>query len=130
MTQPHAPTAGAVRKITANLIVDAIEPVLPFWVDRLGFTRAANGLRVFGEIHGGATQGLVTFAGNTAGGLIQVVHDPARALPAAARGLVNSLDRGLQMSGQEARTIVVGGATRLGGDLASGNPARVRTAAL
>src|ERR1700755_1124753 len=29
-------------KITANLIVESIEACLPFWVDRLGFTRATE----------------------------------------------------------------------------------------
>ncbi len=34
--------AGTVRKLTPVLIVDAIEPVLPFWVERLGFTVVAE----------------------------------------------------------------------------------------
>jgi hypothetical protein len=34
--------AGTVRKLTPVLMVDAIEPVLPFWVERLGFTVAAE----------------------------------------------------------------------------------------
>jgi uncharacterized glyoxalase superfamily protein PhnB len=29
-----------VKKITPVLLVDAIEPILPFWIDRLGFTKA------------------------------------------------------------------------------------------
>jgi uncharacterized glyoxalase superfamily protein PhnB len=29
-----------VKKITPVLLVDEIEPVLPFWIDRLGFTKA------------------------------------------------------------------------------------------
>jgi len=29
-----------VKKVTPVLLVDAIEPILPFWVDRLGFTKA------------------------------------------------------------------------------------------
>ncbi|HEY0025713.1 MAG TPA: VOC family protein [Longimicrobium sp.] len=28
-----------MKKLTPVLVVDAIEPCLPFWVDRLGFTR-------------------------------------------------------------------------------------------
>ena len=32
----------AMRKLTPVLVVDAIEPVLPFWVDRLGFTAVAE----------------------------------------------------------------------------------------
>jgi uncharacterized glyoxalase superfamily protein PhnB len=31
-----------IKKITPILYVDAIEAVLPFWVDRLGFTRSAE----------------------------------------------------------------------------------------
>jgi hypothetical protein len=34
--------ASAVRKLTPVLIVDAIEPVLPFWVERLGFAKVAE----------------------------------------------------------------------------------------
>jgi hypothetical protein len=30
------------RKLTPILIVDAIEPCLPFWLDRLGFTRTTE----------------------------------------------------------------------------------------
>lgn len=33
---PKDPT---MKKLTPVLVVDAIEPCLPFWVDRLGFTR-------------------------------------------------------------------------------------------
>jgi uncharacterized glyoxalase superfamily protein PhnB len=29
-----------VKKITPVLLVDLIEPILPFWIDRLGFTKA------------------------------------------------------------------------------------------
>lgn len=29
-----------VKKVTPVLLVDAIEPILPFWIDRLGFTKA------------------------------------------------------------------------------------------
>lgn len=35
-------TASAFRKLTPVLIVDAIEPCLPFWVERLGFTVVAT----------------------------------------------------------------------------------------
>ncbi|MDF1505260.1 VOC family protein [Roseisolibacter sp. H3M3-2] len=35
-------TASAVRKLTPVLIVDAIEPVLPFWVERLGWAKVAE----------------------------------------------------------------------------------------
>ena len=32
-----------MKKLTPVLVVDAIEPCLPFWVDRLGFTRTIEG---------------------------------------------------------------------------------------
>ena len=35
-------TASAFRKLTPVLIVDAIEPCLPFWTERLGFTVVAT----------------------------------------------------------------------------------------
>lgn len=34
--------ASSVRKLTPVLIVDAIEPCLPFWTERLGFTVATT----------------------------------------------------------------------------------------
>ncbi len=33
------PKNSTMKKLTPVLVVDAIEPCLPFWVDRLGFTR-------------------------------------------------------------------------------------------
>ena len=30
---------AAIRKLTPVLVVDRIEPCLPFWIDRLGFTQ-------------------------------------------------------------------------------------------
>jgi uncharacterized glyoxalase superfamily protein PhnB len=35
-------TVGAVRRLTPVLIVDAIEPSLPFWTERLGFTKTVE----------------------------------------------------------------------------------------
>lgn len=35
-------SAVTLRKLTPVLIVDAVEPALPFWVDRLGFTCVAT----------------------------------------------------------------------------------------
>ena len=29
-----------VKRITPVLLVNEIEPILPFWIDRLGFTKA------------------------------------------------------------------------------------------
>ena len=31
-----------MKKLTPVVVVEAIEPVLPFWVDRLGFTKVAE----------------------------------------------------------------------------------------
>lgn len=39
---PEPPEAPMLRKITPILYVDTIEAVLPFWEDRLGFTRTAE----------------------------------------------------------------------------------------
>lgn len=36
------PNASPVVKITPILFVDAIEPALPFWIDRLGFSKIAE----------------------------------------------------------------------------------------
>ena len=35
-------TTSAVRKLTPVLLVDEIEPCLPFWVDRLGFRKTVE----------------------------------------------------------------------------------------
>ncbi len=39
---PEPPENPMLKKITPILYVDAIEVVLPFWEDRLGFTRTAE----------------------------------------------------------------------------------------
>lgn len=33
---------NTLRRLSPNLVVDAIEPCLAFWVDRLGFTKVAE----------------------------------------------------------------------------------------
>ena len=33
---------STIRKLTPVLVVDAIEPCLPFWIDRLGFTKTVE----------------------------------------------------------------------------------------
>jgi uncharacterized glyoxalase superfamily protein PhnB len=43
-----------VKRITAVLFVKEIEPILPFWVDRLGFTKTI-------EVPHGGTLGFVAF---------------------------------------------------------------------
>ena len=35
-------TTSAVRKLTPVLLVDEIEPCVPFWVDRLGFRKSVE----------------------------------------------------------------------------------------
>ena len=35
-------TSSQMRKLTPVLIVNAIEPCLPFWIERLGFTKVAE----------------------------------------------------------------------------------------
>ena len=35
-------TSSQMRKLTPVLVVNAIEPCLPFWVERLGFTKVAE----------------------------------------------------------------------------------------
>jgi uncharacterized glyoxalase superfamily protein PhnB len=37
-----APATSTVKKLTPVLVVDEIEPCLPFWVDRLGFAKVAE----------------------------------------------------------------------------------------
>lgn len=39
---PEPPENPMLKKVTPILYVDAIEDVLPFWEDRLGFTRTAE----------------------------------------------------------------------------------------
>jgi hypothetical protein len=40
---PHEPWRSMeIRKLTPVLYVEAIEPVLPFWVDRLGFRKTSE----------------------------------------------------------------------------------------
>ena len=80
MTQTQAGTASAVRTITANLVVDAIEPVLPFWVDRLGFTQVA-------AVPHDDRLGFVILARDGVELMYQTIHSIAADLPAVAEGL-------------------------------------------
>ena len=41
MSTTTMPTS-AIRKLTPVLVVDAIEPCLPFWIDRLGFAKTVE----------------------------------------------------------------------------------------
>jgi hypothetical protein len=42
MTTVTTMTTGTVRKLTPVLIVEEIEPCLPFWTERLGFRKTAE----------------------------------------------------------------------------------------
>src|ERR1700674_3434707 len=57
-TQTQEKTPMNVKRITPVLLVKEIEPILPFWVDRLGFTKTI-------EVPDGNKLGFVTFQKGT-----------------------------------------------------------------
>jgi uncharacterized glyoxalase superfamily protein PhnB len=71
-----------VKKITPVLLVNEIEPILSFWVDRLGFTKAI-------EVPDGNKLGFVAFQKGSVEVMYQtyssVEHDAPPAMAAAAR---------------------------------------------
>jgi uncharacterized glyoxalase superfamily protein PhnB len=71
-----------VKKITPVLLVSQIEPILPFWIDRLGFTKTI-------EVPDGNKLGFVAFQKGTVEVMYQtyasVEHDAPPAMAAAAR---------------------------------------------
>jgi uncharacterized glyoxalase superfamily protein PhnB len=71
-----------VKKITPVLLVNEIEPVLPFWVDRLGFTKTI-------EVPDGNKLAFVAFQKGSVEVMYQtyasVEHDAPPAMAAAAR---------------------------------------------
>jgi uncharacterized glyoxalase superfamily protein PhnB len=71
-----------VKKITAVLLVNEIEPLLPFWIDRLGFTKTI-------EVPDGNKLGFVAFQKGSVEVMYQtyasVEHDAPPAMAAAAR---------------------------------------------
>ncbi len=71
-----------VKKITPVLLVSEIEPILPFWVDRLGFTKAI-------EVPDGNKLAFVDFQKGSVEVMYQtyasVEHDAPPAMAAAAR---------------------------------------------
>lgn len=58
-TQTQEKKSMSVKKITPVLLVKEIEPVVPFWVDRLGFARAV-------EVPDGNKLGFIAFQKGTA----------------------------------------------------------------
>ena len=71
-----------VKKITPVLLVNEIEPVLPFWIDRLGFTKTI-------EVPEGDKLAFVAFQKGTVEVMYQTYHsvekDAPPAMAAAAR---------------------------------------------
>jgi uncharacterized glyoxalase superfamily protein PhnB len=71
-----------VKRITPVLLVNEIEPVLPFWIDRLGFTKAI-------EVPEGGKIGFVAFQKGSVEVMYQtyasVEKDAPPAMAAAAR---------------------------------------------
>jgi uncharacterized glyoxalase superfamily protein PhnB len=71
-----------VKKITPVLLVNEIEPILPFWIDRLGFTKAI-------EVPDGNKLGFVDLQKGGVEVMYQtyssVEHDAPPAMAAAAR---------------------------------------------
>lgn len=76
----HAPLTGQepmLEKMTPILYVDAIEPVLPFWTERLGF-------RVTGEVPEGDRLGFVMMARDGVELMIQTRESIENDVPALA----------------------------------------------
>jgi uncharacterized glyoxalase superfamily protein PhnB len=71
-----------VKRITPVLLVNEIEPILPFWIDRLGFTKAI-------EVPDGGKIGFVAFQKGAAEVMYQtyasVEKDAPPSMSAAAR---------------------------------------------
>lgn len=77
MNAPH------LRKSTPVLIVDAIEPSLPFWQERLGFARTA-------EVPDGDRLGFVILAGGT----VEIMYQTAALLRKDSSAHAMALDNG------------------------------------
>ncbi|MGH7754127.1 MAG: VOC family protein, partial [Gemmatimonadales bacterium] len=77
---PRPPgTFSAMKKITPVLIVDAIEPVLPFWIERLGFEKTV-------EVPEGKTLGFVILQKGNVEVMYQSKASVAKDLPKLAKG--------------------------------------------
>src|SRR6202795_1816375 len=81
-TQTQEKTPMNVKRITPVLLVKEIEPILPFWVDRLGFTKTI-------EVPDGNKLGFVALQKGPTEVMYQtyasVERDAPRAMAAAAR---------------------------------------------
>src|SRR6202521_3608283 len=95
-TQTQEKTPMNVKRITPVLLVKEIEPILPFWVDRLGFTKTI-------EVPDGNKLGFVTFQKGTSEVMYQTyasvekdapkeVAETARRRPSYLYMEVDSLD--------------------------------------
>ena len=65
-----------VKRITPVLLVKEIEPIVPFWVDRLGFTKTV-------EVPEGNKLGFVAFKKGSAEGMYQTYASWEKDAPAA-----------------------------------------------
>src|SRR5262249_41520567 len=80
---PQEKTPMNVKRITPVLLVKEIEPLLPFWIDRLGFTKTI-------EVPDGSKLGFVAFQKGSAEVMYQtytsVEKDAPPAMAQAAKG--------------------------------------------
>jgi uncharacterized glyoxalase superfamily protein PhnB len=70
----------AVRKLTPVLVVDAIEPCLPFWLDRLGFEKTV-------EVPEGDRLGFVILVKDGVEVMYQTLESVANDVPGVARAM-------------------------------------------
>ena len=73
-----------MRKLSPLLTVEAIEPCLPFWVERLGFAKTVEG-------PDGASLGFVILAKDGIEIMYQSRASVEKDIPPMARGVANSL---------------------------------------
>jgi hypothetical protein len=71
--------SSEMRKLSPLLTVDAIEPCLPFWVERLGYAKAV-------EVPDGVSLGFVILAKDGVEIMYQSRASVAKDIPAMARG--------------------------------------------
>jgi uncharacterized glyoxalase superfamily protein PhnB len=73
----HLAQENQMKRLTPVLVVDEIEPVLPFWVDRLGFEKTA-------EVPEGETLGFVILERDGIQVMYQTLRSIANDVPALA----------------------------------------------